>query len=65
MGYVLLAFWYFIVFIVAGGLVLLALSILSGVVIAIGVGASYGWAILRGEQRRVPRWVEWLDERGE
>ena len=63
MGYVLLAFWYFIVFITVSGLVLLGLSILSGVLIAVGVGLSYGWATLRGQPREVPRWAAWLDER--
>ena len=63
MDWLLLAFWYFVVFITAGGLLLLALSVLSGVVIALGVGVSYGWATLRGQPREVPRWAGWLDER--
>jgi hypothetical protein len=63
MGYLLLALWYFVLFIAAGGLVLLAISILSGIVIALGVGVSQFWALLRGQERRIPRWAEWLDER--
>jgi hypothetical protein len=65
MGILLLLFWYFIVFILIGGLVMLALTIISGVVIALGVGVASFWATLRDSkpQVRVPRWCEWLDDR--
>jgi hypothetical protein len=65
MAYLLLGFWYFVLFIAAGGLVLLALTIISGVVIALGVGVASFWASLRDSkpQVRVPRWCEWLDDR--
>jgi hypothetical protein len=63
-GPLLLAFWYFILFIAVVGIILLCLTVIAGVVLTIGVGVASFWASLRDSkpQVRIPRWAEWLDD---